>query len=75
MSVTYKDNSRATLSALDAAIHRALEIIGGTAETYAKSLIPVRTGNLRNSIAHAGSAFRPAGIRQKNRSLISSNPR
>ena len=53
MSVTYTDNSGQVLSAMDAAVHRALEIIGGTAETYAKSLTPVRTGNLRNSIAHA----------------------
>lgn len=52
MSVTYKDNSRATLSAFDAAVRRALEIIGGKAETYAKELTPVRTGNLRNSISH-----------------------
>lgn len=31
---------------------RALEIIGGKAETYAKQLCPVDTGNLRNSITH-----------------------
>lgn len=31
---------------------RALEIIGGTAERYAKRLCPVDTGNLRNSITH-----------------------
>ena len=34
------------------AIHRALEICGGKAETYAKKLCPVKTGNLRNSITH-----------------------
>lgn len=34
------------------AIHRALEICGGKAETYAKNLCPVDTGNLRNSITH-----------------------
>lgn len=34
------------------AIHRALEICGGKAETYAKKLCPVDTGNLRNSITH-----------------------
>ena len=31
---------------------RALEIIGGTAERYAKQQCPVDTGNLRNSITH-----------------------
>lgn len=34
------------------AINRALEICGGKAETYAKKLCPVDTGNLRNSITH-----------------------
>ena len=34
------------------AIHRALEICGGKAETYAKKLCPVDTGNLRNNITH-----------------------
>lgn len=34
------------------AIRRALEICGGKAETYAKKLCPVDTGNLRNSITH-----------------------
>lgn len=34
------------------AIYRALEICGGKAETYAKKLCPVDTGNLRNSITH-----------------------
>ena len=31
---------------------KALEIIGGKAESYAKKLCPVKTGNLRNSITH-----------------------
>lgn len=31
---------------------KALEIIGGKAESYAKKLCPVDTGNLRNSITH-----------------------
>ena len=34
------------------AIHRALEICGGKAETYAKKLCPVDTSNLRNNITH-----------------------
>lgn len=38
--------------AVDAAIARAAEIIGGMAEGYAKGLAPVDTGHLRNSISH-----------------------
>ena len=47
------DNSGAVLSALARAKLRALEIIGGKAEGYAKQLCPVDTGRLRNSITHA----------------------
>lgn len=36
----------------NAAVRRALEIMGGKAETYAKKLCPVNTGNLRSSITH-----------------------
>ena len=39
--------------AMQQAKDRALEIIGGKAEGYAKRITPVRTGNLRNSITHA----------------------
>lgn len=39
-------------TAIDKAIRRALEICGGKAESYAKKLCPVDTGNLRNSITH-----------------------
>ena len=39
-------------SKVDAAFARAAEIIGGMAESYAKGLAPVDTGNLRNSITH-----------------------
>lgn len=39
-------------SQIDGAIKRALEICGGKAESYAKKLCPVDTGNLRNSITH-----------------------
>lgn len=52
MSITYTDNSREAADALDKAILRGLEIIGGQAETYAKQLCPVDTGRLRNSITH-----------------------
>lgn len=40
------------ITEVDAAINRAAEIIGGMAESYAKGLAPVDTGNLRNSITH-----------------------
>lgn len=46
------DNTSQTLDQLHNAVARALEIIGGQAETYAKMLCPVDTGRLRNSIAH-----------------------
>ena len=38
--------------AAEEAIARALEIIGGMAEGYAKAAAPVDTGRLRNSITH-----------------------
>ena len=37
---------------INQAIRAALTICGGTAEAYAKAACPVRTGVLRNSIAH-----------------------
>lgn len=46
------DNSAKVTDALEQAISRALEIIGGKAESYAKGLVPVDTGALRNSITH-----------------------
>lgn len=46
---SYKDK---VLSGVDMAIRRSMEIIGGMAESYAKGLAPVDTGNLRNSITH-----------------------
>lgn len=39
----------------DSAVKRALEKMGGKAETYAKKLCPVKTGNLRGSITHVPS--------------------
>lgn len=47
------DNSRQVVQDLELAVERALEIIGGKAETYAKMNCPVDTGLLRNSITHA----------------------
>lgn len=52
MSVEFNSNLGEVLSGSQAAIKRAAEIIGGMAESYAKELCPVDTGNLRNSITH-----------------------
>ena len=51
-SVVFKSYAKDVLSAEQAARNRALEIIGGKAESYAKKLCPVDTGRLRNSITH-----------------------
>lgn len=53
MSVTFISHAKDVLSAEQAARARALEIIGGKAESHAKKLCPVDTGRLRNSITHA----------------------
>ena len=52
MAVEFDSNLDVVLSGSQAAIRRAAEIIGGMAESYAKELCPVDTGNLRNSITH-----------------------
>ena len=52
MSIVFKDNSKEVLSEMQSAIGRALEKCGIAAEGFAKKLVPVDTGNLRNSIAH-----------------------
>ena len=52
MSSDITDNSAAVLTAIDRAKARALEIIGGKVESYAKGLAPVDTGALRNNITH-----------------------
>ena len=52
MSVTFISHAKEALSAEQAARNKALEIIGGKAESYAKKLCPVDTGRLRNSITH-----------------------
>lgn len=52
MSVTFISNVKQALQAMDQAKSRALEIIGGKAESYAKKECPVDTGRLRNSITH-----------------------
>ena len=50
--VLFTSNRAEVLSAVSEAKKRALEIMGGKAESYAKRLCPVKTGNLRNSITH-----------------------
>ena len=46
------DNSKAVKKKLEEAFLKALERCGMQAEGYAKDLVPVDTGNLRNSISH-----------------------
>lgn len=52
MSCTFKSNAPKVLKGMSGAKAKALEMIGGKAESYAKRLCPVDTGNLRNSITH-----------------------
>lgn len=52
MHIEITDNSGKVKEELEAAVLRALEKCGLTAEGYAKQLCPVDTGNLRNSITH-----------------------
>lgn len=52
MSIDFKDNSREFLGAFGSAIAKAMERCGMQAEGYAKDLVPVDTGNLRNSISY-----------------------
>lgn len=52
MSFEFKDNSKKFLEAFGGAVPKALERCGMQAEGYAKDLVPVDTGSLRNSISH-----------------------
>ena len=52
MSFTYTSYAVQVTDAIEQKRRMALEIIGGKAESYAKQLCPVDTGNLRNSITH-----------------------
>ena len=52
MSVKFTSYAPQVLTAAEKAKSQALEMIGGKAESYAKKLCPVDTGNLRNSITH-----------------------
>lgn len=60
MEIKLTDNSPEFRAAMEAAALRALEKCGLEAEKYAKSLCPVDTGNLRNSIAHRVNSEEPA---------------
>lgn len=52
MKVEVTSHKIEVLDAMNPAVEKALEIIGMTAERYAKELAPVDTGRLRNSISH-----------------------
>ena len=52
MKVFFNSNVKECKEAVTQAMARALEICGGKAESYAKQICPVDTGNLRNSITH-----------------------
>ena len=53
VDVTITDRSGEIIRDMTASKERALTIIGGKAEGYAKAEAPVDTGRLRNSIANA----------------------
>lgn len=52
MAFVFTSHANQVLDDVEQKKRRALEIIGGKAETYAKQMCPVDTGNLRNSITH-----------------------
>jgi len=56
LSVRFTSNKSQAIAEVQAAVARALETVGGTAERHVKEKIAqnksVKTGNLRNSIAH-----------------------
>lgn len=52
-TVDITDNSAEVKDALERAKEKALEIIGGKIENYAKAIVPKDTGALQNSITHA----------------------
>lgn len=60
MAVTFNDYSDEVLQAFEEGCLRALERCGLQAEGYAKDLVPVDTGNLRNSISHKVVDAEPA---------------
>ena len=53
MKVDFEDHSQECIDAKNAAVQKALEMIGLQCEGYAKLICPVDTGRLRNSLTHA----------------------
>ena len=62
MAVEFHSNLQAIQGMSQTAIDKALEIIGGMAESYAKQKCPVDTGRLRNSITHQQEGKRTVAI-------------
>lgn len=60
MAVDFVDNSKEILAQFQEAELRSLERCGSQAEGYAIDLVPVDTGNLRNSISHKVDPDEPA---------------
>lgn len=52
MPVTVKDHSKESMEAIGQVLGEAMEEIGERAEGYAKQIVPVDTGALRDSIGH-----------------------
>ena len=60
MNIQFTDNSKEVSDNIKAALLRGLETCGLAAEGYAKKLVPVDTGNLRNSVTHDVDDGEPA---------------
>ena len=60
MNIEFTSHVPEVKAAFEAACLRALERCGLQAEGYAKDLVPVDTGNLRNSITHRVDDAEPA---------------
>lgn len=60
MEIRIEDHTKEAIDAKDEATERALEIIGGMLERYAKQQCPVDTGLLRNSITYCLDGERPS---------------
>ena len=64
MNINFKSNKKKILDKVEQAEERALETIGGMAESFAKANLrnnhSVQTGLLRNSITHARGGKKPA---------------
>lgn len=56
------DRTQDVLNELDRKMKRALEVIGGNAETAARDACPADTGLLRNSITHGAAGGKVANV-------------